>query len=71
MDVLHSEPVRNADDGSQLRIGVASWDEGEGAVSIKYAWRTSDGRVARGGEVPITALPQMLAFAIRHGYITL
>jgi hypothetical protein len=71
MKMEHEEPVR-AFPGTDatLRLGVASWDEGDGeSKSIKYAWRDKDGRVCRGGEVPIEALEQMMDFARRKGYV--
>lgn len=40
-------------------------------MSVKYAWHLEGGKVARGGEVPVAALPQMFDFAIRMGYLRL
>jgi hypothetical protein len=56
---------------NELRLGVASWDEGDGKeMSIKYTWfNKKDGKASRGGEVPVGALEQMLEFAKKHGYI--
>lgn len=66
-----SEPADN-DSGCEIRLGIASWDSGDGsAKSVKYAWFDKNGKVARGGEFPIEALPQALDFAIRKGYIRL
>jgi hypothetical protein len=45
--------------------GESSW--GGGAKSVKYGWFDSRGRITRGGEVPIEALPQMMEVAIREG----
>ena len=71
MKVLYKEPVRGSKD-CELRIGIASWDDGsETEKSIKFAWRDKNGRIARGGEFPIDALPQALAFAIKMGEIKL
>jgi len=54
----------------ELRLGIASWDNGDGkAKSIKYTWFDKLNRAARGGEIPVEALPQMLAFAKREGYL--
>jgi len=54
----------------ELRLGVASWDDGSGkSRSIKYTWFDKLGRAARGGEMPVEALHQALEFAIREGYI--
>jgi hypothetical protein len=56
----------------EFRLGVASWDKGKRTErSVKFAWFDKNGRVARGGEFPIEALPQALDFAIRKGYISL
>lgn len=68
MQVKHREPAV-IDSDCELLLGSSSWDPE--AQSIKYAWRRSDGGIARGGEVPVDALPQMLEFAIREGYLSL
>jgi hypothetical protein len=52
-----------------ILYGEASW--GGGKKSVKYGWYDSRGRICRGGEVPIEALPQMLEVAIREGGLTL
>lgn len=66
-----AEPVRG-NPQCEIRGGVASWDKGDGTEkSIKFTWFSKDGRAARGGEVPVGALPQMLEFAIRHGLLKL
>jgi hypothetical protein len=71
MQVIHSEPAK-CDPGCKLRIGIASWDDGSGtSFSIKFAWRDKNGKVVRGGEFPIEALPQAFAFAIRKGLVVL
>jgi hypothetical protein len=63
------EPVKG-NKTDELRLGIASWDEGDGtAKSIKYTWFNKIGRAARGGEMPVEALPQALEFAIRKGYL--
>ena len=60
------------DSDCEIRLGVASWDNGdESAKSIKYTWFDKNGKAARGGEFPVEALPQALDFAIRKGYISL
>ena len=57
-------------DWREIRIGIASWDKGDrSAWSIKFAWPDTRGRVSRGGEIPIDALPEMFAFAVREGFI--
>lgn len=66
-----SEPARDNPD-NEIRLGVASWDDGSGtAKSVKYTWFDKNGKVARGGEMPVAALPQALEFAIRQGYLRL
>ncbi len=67
----HKEAAKiNAD--CELRLGVASWDDGSGeAKSIKFAWFDKNGKACRGGEFPVEALPQALDFAIRKGYVSL
>lgn len=57
----------------EIRLGVASWDNGDGTeLSVKFTWfNEKDGKAARGGEMPVKALPQALDFAIRKGFLTL
>lgn len=60
------------DNNCEIRLGVASWDTGDNlSKSVKYAWPDKNGNIARGGEVPVNALPQMIDFAIRERYINL
>ena len=60
------------DPNCEIRLGVASWDDGScKRKSVKDAWKDANGKVARGGEIPVEALPQMLDFAIRKGYLSL
>jgi hypothetical protein len=69
MRAAFSEPARN-DPNCEIRLGSASWDEN--CKSVKYTWfNQKDQKAARGGEVPVEALPQMLEFAIRKGYVRL
>jgi hypothetical protein len=71
MRAAFSEPAKN-DENCEIRLGVASWDDGTGdAKSVKYTWFDKNGKAARGGEFPIEALPQALDFAIRKGYVRL
>lgn len=71
MKVAYSEPAR-VGENCELRLGVASWDEGKNSErSIKFTWFRQDGKAARGGEFPVEALPQALDFAIRKGYVSL
>jgi hypothetical protein len=68
MQPTYGEPSRY-DPNCEIRIGEASWDNRQ--TSVKYTWLTSTGAAARGGEVPIEALPQMLEVAIKRGGLTL
>ena len=71
MNVKYSEIARN-NQNWEIRLGIASWDDGSGKrKSVKYAWKDANGKVARGGEIPVESLPQMLEFAIRKGYLAL
>ncbi|WP_147612681.1 hypothetical protein [Treponema pectinovorum] len=68
MKVEHIEKAKN-DSDCEIRLGQASWDSSK--KSIKYTWFDINGKPTRGGEFPVEALPQMLDFAIRKGYISL
>jgi len=71
MKTIFKEPARN-DPDCEIRLGIASWDNGtRSARSVKYAWLDVNGKVARGGEFPVEALPQALEFAVRNGYLQL
>jgi hypothetical protein len=71
MKLEHSERA-NIDPTCELRLGIASWDDGsETSRSIKYTWFDKNGKAAHGGELPVKALPQALDFAIRKGYVSL
>ena len=71
MHAAFSEPAKGHPD-CEIRLGVASWDDGSGtAKSVKFTWFNKNGKAARGGELPVDALPQALDFAIRKGYLRL
>lgn len=71
MQVAHSEPYID-NPRCEIRLGVPSWDDGSNiAKSVKFTWFNGKGRAGRGGEIPVEALPQALAFATRKGYISL
>jgi hypothetical protein len=71
MQAAFSEPARDNTD-NEIRLGTASWDEGNGkAKSVKYTWFDKNHKACRGGELPVEALPQMLEFAIRKGFLKL
>ncbi len=66
----YREPCRTGSNPTnEILFGEASW--GGGAQSVKYGWYDIRGRISRGGEVPIEALPQMLEVAIREGGLKL
>jgi hypothetical protein len=62
--------VRKYGPEHELRLGWASWDEDRTHISVKYTWFDKRGHACRGGEVPIKALPQMLAMAIQSGHLS-
>jgi hypothetical protein len=69
MQVKHQKHVKGSPD-TEIRLGIASWDDGHGEdKSAKWAWKDKNGHVARGGEVPVEALPEMLKYAIQWGYL--
>ncbi|MGP1520404.1 MAG: hypothetical protein ACTTIZ_02690 [Treponema sp.] len=68
MNAEFSEQAKN-DPNCEIRLGNASWNNSK--KSIKYTWFDVNGKASRGGEFPVEALPQMLDFAIRKGYISL
>ena len=69
MTVLHKE-VCASDSDAEIRDGYASWDKGKRKhISVKFTWFDKRGHACRGGEVPVEALPQMIAVAIKHGYL--
>lgn len=68
MQAAFTEPAKN-DPDCELRLGTASWDKDGTAHSFKYTWFDKNGKAARGGEIPVEAIPQALEFAIRKGYL--
>lgn len=66
MEYEHIEPVRGSDT-DEIIIGGSSWDGV--AHSVKYAWPDSRGRRARGGEMPVSVVPQMVEALVREGYL--
>jgi hypothetical protein len=61
------EDVKDAP-GDKLLLGRSSWDAE--ALSLKYAWPDKNGKRARGGELPMSTVPQAVLFAARTGYLT-
>ena len=70
MQVAHSEPA-NINPECEIRLGVASWAKDNNTHSVKFTSFDRNGRATRSGEFPVEALPQMLDFAIRKGYVRL
>ncbi len=69
MKWIYREAVKDSP-REELRLGIASWDKGDGkSISMKYTWFDKTNRAARGGEFPVEALPQMVKFAKSHGYL--
>lgn len=63
--IVEKSEVCRTDPNCELRYGDSSWGTGK---SIKYAWFTANGSVARGGEFPAEAVAQMMEFLIRCGF---
>jgi hypothetical protein len=64
MHVLHTGDGPN---GHRVLYGVASWATRSGnpdARSVKFEWLTKSGKRARGGEVPVEALPALVKVAL-------
>lgn len=67
MEYRHIEQVRGSDT-DEIIIGDSSWDSSD--RSVKYAWPDSRGHRARGGEMPVWAVPQMIEALVRERYLT-
>lgn len=67
MQVQHSQ-TSVARPTCEIRGGGSSWDGDDPA--IKFTWFNTNGQAARGGEFPAEVLPEIVAFAISHGYVT-
>jgi hypothetical protein len=52
-----------------LVLGKSSW-RGGADKALKYAWPDKNGKRARGGEIPIAALPQAVIFAAKRDYLS-
>jgi len=53
--------------GDEIAVGNSSWDNDD--ISAKYRWRDRRGHWARGGEVPATCVPIMMAEIIKSGHL--
>jgi hypothetical protein len=68
MDAEFEEPVETWPTDT-LVLGKSSWHGGADR-SLKYAWPDKNGKRARGGEIPMSAVPQAVIFASRKGFLT-
>lgn len=70
MQVLHTESALT-DPRCEIRIKEAAWNRKYGSddIALKYAWPDSIGRVARGGELPVRAIPQSIEALVREGFV--
>ena len=68
MDAEREEPVEHWPEDT-LVLGRSSWHDGADKA-LKYAWLDKNGKRARGGELPIVALPQGVLFAAREDFLT-
>ena len=65
----HKEQAK-IDADCEIRLGVASWDDGsKTAKSVKYTWFDKNGMAARGGEFPVDALPQVALKSVACGFL--
>jgi hypothetical protein len=64
--VKHEEKVKHSPEDALL-LGDSSWSPTE--PSLKYGWLDKNGKRARGGEVPVSAVPQAVLFAARKQYL--
>ena len=64
--------ISKREDGSDIRIGWASWDKGNfESKSIKFAYKDGSGKISRGSpEVPFDVLIEMVIFAYEQGELS-
>jgi hypothetical protein len=55
------------DKGDRLLLGASSWDPED--KSLKYGWPDKNRKIARGGELPISAIPQAMESAAKTGFL--
>jgi hypothetical protein len=67
MQPLHRRPYSD-DPNCEIQIGPSTWDAG--TMASKFAWRTSAGAWARGGEQPLWAVVDEVALATEVGALT-
>jgi hypothetical protein len=56
-----------ARDGDARRVRP-SWSAED--TSLKHGWPDKNGKIARGGELPTSAIPQAVLLAAKHDYLT-
>ena len=66
MEYEHIEQVHGSNT-DEIIIGGSSWDGV--SHSVKYAWPDSRGHRARGGEMPVSVVPQMIEALVRESYL--
>lgn len=71
-DELYSQTCRTIPT-ARFASRKAAWNAkcGSDDMSAKFRWFDANGNPARGGEVPLSALPQMLEVAVKSGYVSL
>ena len=71
MDAKIKVPVEGDSEGDMLMLGTASWSkQGAEDRSLKYGWPDKNGKIARGGELPVWAIPQAVELAASEGYLS-
>jgi len=55
------------ENGDRLLLGASSWNPAD--KSLKYGWPDKNGKIARGGELPISAIPQAIELAAEAGFL--
>ena len=64
-------PAKGGAKGDVLMLGIASWSKPDAEDrSLKYGWPDKNGKIARGGELPVWAIPQAVLFAAKEGYLS-
>jgi hypothetical protein len=69
MDYEVNVPVEGqpGEKGDRLLLGVSSWNSDD--KSLKYGWPDKNRKIARGGELPIWAIPQAMELAAERGFL--
>jgi len=64
---VEERPYR-LDPTRSLYLGWSSWNPE--AKAVKFAWPTASGTIARGGEMPLDAVPDLVALVTEHQWLT-